>query len=86
MKKCSCCQIKKPLEAFHADKGRHDGKYPYCRECTSYRKKNKVYKITERRWARTRIEICKDRINYWTNELNILNKGAINETDTTRSV
>lgn len=33
MKICPKCHISKPLDDFHNDKGRKDGKYPNCKDC-----------------------------------------------------
>ena len=33
MKTCIKCGQTKPLDAFHRDKGRRDGRYPACKEC-----------------------------------------------------
>lgn len=33
MKKCSKCKELKPLNLFHKDKARKDGKYPFCKSC-----------------------------------------------------
>ena len=33
MKKCTVCDISKPLDEFHNDKSRKDGKFPHCKKC-----------------------------------------------------
>lgn len=33
MKECTKCGLIKPLSDFHADKGRSDGKFPWCKAC-----------------------------------------------------
>lgn len=42
-KQCPSCGIEKPVDQFSRDKNRPDGRYPYCKVCTSARKKEKRY-------------------------------------------
>ena len=51
-KKCSKCEGVKPLDEFHRDKNRKDGRHPHCKECSKeakdiYRQNNKE-KLKER--------------------------------------
>ena len=74
IKYCSGCkQDKNRATDFCFDKGRKDGLYVWCRECNgNFQKTGKKYPVTEEYWTKNRIEVCKDKIEYWTNELNRL--------------
>jgi 5-methylcytosine-specific restriction endonuclease McrA len=47
-KACASCGVLKPIESFHADKSRSDGRYPYCKQCRVGRSKEYHVKNAER--------------------------------------
>lgn len=83
-KKCSKCRETKSLSDFSTNKGSIDGKHAYCKPCLNLYKRVKMFKITEHRWNELRIKLCKEKIQYWTQELRKVENGK--ETICTNSI
>jgi hypothetical protein len=75
MKKCSKCREAKPLSDFSTDNSKDDKKYAYCKPCANTYKRVKQFKITEHRWNDLRVKLCKEKIEYWTQELRKVENG-----------
>ncbi|MDB4725981.1 hypothetical protein OAF54_01000 [bacterium] len=58
MKKCTKCEIEKPLSEFYSCKGKRDGKFSSCKECTKLRVRANYHKNIEyyRAFDRGRID------------------------------
>ena len=54
MKTCKRCGADKPLEEFHSDRSRPDGKYAYCKECAKAYKRADHHKHRDGRVAVSR--------------------------------
>ena len=53
-KKCSCCQVLKPLGDFHNARGQRDGKAFYCKACTKQKSADRYLKNRESILARNK--------------------------------
>ena len=83
MKKCTECNIKKPLNKFYKDKTRLDGLQYKCKECSKiiYKKRNKKYyhsnkkyfKEYHKQWRKEN----KDKIREYNKQYNKENKDRI---------
>lgn len=75
VKKCSKCRENKPLSDFSTNKKALDGKHAYCKPCINLYKRTKMFKITDHSWKKLREKMCKEKIEYWTQELRKVENG-----------
>ncbi len=72
MKRCSRCKVKKPLDTFNSDKSKSDGRFRWCRACSS----ENIKRAAEYR-ARNRKAICaKSLARYRANKSSIADSVA----------
>ena len=83
-KQCTMCQVVKPLEVFHRQKGGKHGRHSWCKDCcNSYYRVNRQRNYSQeqkRRWhMKTRYGICSKRVDAMIaeqgNKCAICNKG-----------
>lgn len=59
MKHCPTCCKNKPLDRFHRDRSRKDGRYPICAKCSQEAKARSRARSTEEQRSRHREQILK---------------------------
>lgn len=75
-KKCGRCKEVRDASYFWKDKSRDTGLDAYCIPCRKmFPKYERIKVISQAQWEKQRIQICKDKINYWNNELTKLQRG-----------
>lgn len=50
MKTCSCCEKDKPLDEFHKNRTRKDGRHLYCKDCRREKTNLDLRKARQRKW------------------------------------